>query len=312
MKVSIVIPTYNRGYILREALKSALAQKHEDTEILLVDDGSSDDTREIVKSMASDKIQYICHERNRGCSAAYNTGIAQATGELVAFLDSDDVWNPEYLERQVDFLTRHPDVDLVFCDTEVRGPSVDIPSIIALMNAFPKLLKAYPPAPEYVFSARDMYLCLLEEVPIKPTAAVTRRELFSVAGLFDEDWPSGTDWDLFLRMSRVARFGYIDQVLVKQKHGADTTHRRFFETDKMFLLSRFLKEKTTLNGDREALKQINRGIGGLYNSLAWLYLESGHNKKALSTYSRGFRETLQPLLLRKLAVGIFRVVRRSI
>ena len=132
---------------------------------------------------------------------------------------------------------------------------------------------------------------------------------FDRVGLFDEDWPSGTDWDLFLRLSRVASFGYIDEVLAIQRRTSDATHQLFREKDKLFLLSLFLKEKAALAGDHNAIRSVNRGICGIYNSLAWTYLESGRKQAALSTYYRGFRETLKPMLLKKLASAVLRVAR---
>jgi glycosyltransferase involved in cell wall biosynthesis len=311
MQVSVIIPTYNRADIIRDALESVLAQSYQDFEILVVDDGSSDNTGEVVASVGSNKIRFMRSERNCGCSAAYNRGISEAAGNLIAFLDSDDIWEPGYLEREVDFLARHPEVGVVFCDTEIRGPAIHVSSIVSLMDAFPRFLQQSPKASEYFVDARQMYLCLLQEVPIKPSATTIRREVFSKAGVFDEQWPSGTDWDLFLRMSRVTNFGYIDQALVTQRHRSDATHRRYYEKDKMFLLGQFTKEKATLIGDREALKGVNRGLGALYNSLGWYYLEGGQNKKALSTYLTGYRETFYPKLLRKLASGVFRMTFKS-
>ena len=312
MNVSVVIATYNRAYIIRDALESVLGQTYRDFEILIVDDGSSDNTHEIVESFRSDKIRFIRHDDNRGVSAAWNTAIREAKGSLIAFLDSDDVWRPNYLERQVKFFSTHPEVAVVFCDTEIRGVSPTIPSLISVMGAFRELVQANPKVVEHVFSAREMYLCLLEEVPIKPTAAVVRREMFDRVGLFDEAWPSGTDWDMFFRISRVASFGYIDQVLAIQNRTPDATHRKFREQDKLFLISIFLKEKATLAGDREALRGVNRGIGGFYNSLAWTYLELGRSREALSTYYQGFKETSQPRLLRKLASAVVRVALGSV
>ena len=306
MKISVVIATYNRAYIIREALESVLAQTYRDFEILVVDDGSSDRTREIVESYKSDKIRYIRHDHNRGCSAACNTGIKEAEGAAVAFLDSDDTWMPEYLERQASLLCRHPEVGVVFCNTEIRDPSGATPFLMSLMRVFPELVRTNPKAAEHILSARQMYLCLLEEVPIKPTAAVIRREIFDRVGLFDEAWPSGTDWDLFLRISRVASFGYVDQVLAIQRRTPDATHQKFREKDKLFLLGVFLKEKAALANDGEALEGVNRGICSHYNSLAWTYLQTGRKKKALSTYYRGFTETMQPVLLRKLASAVLR------
>jgi glycosyltransferase involved in cell wall biosynthesis len=312
MKVSVLIPTYNRGYIIRDALESVLSQTYRDLEIFVIDDGSSDRTREIVGNFKEERIHYLRHNRNRGCSAAYNTGISAARQEVVGFLDSDDLWKPDYLERQVDFLARHAEVDVVFSDTLIQEELATIPSLIGLLKAFPKLLETHPKAEEYVLSGREMYLCLLEEVPIKPSACVIRREMFEKAGVFDEAWPSGTDWDLFLRVSRQACFGYIDQPLVVQRRTHDATHQKFREQDKIFLLSLFTKEKEKLGNDREALCAVNRGIFSHYNSLAWTYLERDEGLKALSLYLRGFKETKNPILLRKTVSGLIRIAGRSV
>jgi len=312
MKVSVLIPTYNRGYIIRDALESVLNQTYRDFEIFVIDDGSSDGTREIVGKFGEEKIHYLRHDRNRGCSAAYNTGISAAGGELVGFLDSDDVWKSDYLERQVNLLSRHPEVGVVFTDTEIRSEFATIPSLIELMKAFPKVLEVYPKAEEYFLSGREMYRCLLEEVPIKPSACVVRREMFEEAGVFDEAWPSGTDWDLFFRLSRSARFGYINRPLVVQRRTSDATHQMFCEQDKTFLLSIFTKEKEKLRHDPESLCAVNRGLSGLYNSLAWIYLERDERTKALTLYLRGFKETKSPMLLRKFMTVVIRIAGRSV
>lgn len=307
MKVSVVIPTFNRTYILGDAIESALAQSHRDFEIMVVDDGSNDDTSDFIKHFPDDRIHYFRHECNRGCSAAYNTGIRAAGGDLIAFLDSDDLWKPEYLELQVSFFSRHPETDVVFADTEVVGGQKPIPSLCECMQRFQALLARRERSEDYVFSGREMYLCLLEEVPIKPSAAVIRREMFDRVGMFDESWPSGTDWDLFLRLSRVCRFGYIDRVLATQRRTPDATHQLFRERDKLFLLGIFLNEKAALVDDHEALEGVNRGICDHYNSLAWTYLQSGRERKALSTYWRAFKETWQPKMLRRIGSAVIRI-----
>jgi glycosyltransferase involved in cell wall biosynthesis len=291
MKVSVVIPTYNRAYILREALESALAQTYRGFEIIIVDDGSTDNTPDLARHFINERVRYIRHERNRGCSAAYNTGIKAATGDAITLLDSDDRWKPENLERQVAFLSRHPEVDIVFTDVTVVGAEKPIPSLIDLMKVFPKLIHEKRQGDEYVLSSRQMYVCLLQEVPVKPTAALARRELFTRAGLFNEDWPSGTDWDLFLRFSRSACFGYIDVPLSIQTRTPDATHRKYLEKDKLFLLELLTKEKSRLKDDTEALRAANRGIRENCDILAFHYLYSGNRLKSMATYLRGYRET---------------------
>ena len=297
------MPTYNRGYIVRDAIESALNQDYDSFELLVVDDGSTDDTHEIVETLHNDRIRYIRHDRNRGYSAGCNTGIAAARGYFVAFLDSDDIWKPNYLARQVSFLNRHCEVDVAFCDTEIQDQLTTTPSLVSLMRSFPKLL--HPGSgTEYTFSGRQIYLCLLEEIPIKPTAAVIRRETIERAGGFDESWPSGTDWDVFLRLSRIARFGYINLALVIQRRTQDATHQKFREDDKLFLLSVFLKEKASLKGDPEALRAVNRGLVDHYNGVAWNCLEAKRKLDALSVYLSGFWETLDPMMLIKAAASV--------
>jgi glycosyltransferase involved in cell wall biosynthesis len=300
MKVSVLIPTYNRAYIVGEALESALAQTHQDFEIIVIDDGSTDNTRELVEGFRSDKIRYVRLERNRGNSVACNTGIRAATGAGIAFLDSDDIWRPTNLERQVGFLLRHPEVDAVFTDCTIVDGEQTIPSLISLMQAFPKLIKGKLKGDEYVVSSREMYLCLLQEVPIKPTTVLVKRELYDRVGFFDESRPFA-DWDLFLRFSRSGTFGYIDLPLAVQRRTGDALHQQFREEDKIFLLELFLKEKASLKQDAEAVTSVNRGISSHCTYLGGLYHRSGDRRKSLRAYLRGFKETREPLLLLRAA-----------
>lgn len=302
MKASTVIATYNRGYILGEALEGALQQTYSDFEIIVVDDGSTDDTEAVVSKFSAPQIRYIRHHTNRGVSAAYNTGISSAKGEFIGILDSDDVWRPNYLERQVQFLLKNADVSAVFTDTEITGEGLSLPSLTALMTEFPKLLSVGETQTEYCFGAREMYLCLLEEVPIKPSALLVRRNVFERLGYFDEAWPSGTDWEILLRFSRSERFGYIDLPLVLQRRTTDATHQLFREKDQLFLLDVFLKEKASLRNDPEALSAVNRAISSRCRNLGHYYIQSGQLKKALAIYRRGYGETRDPrLLLRALS-----------
>jgi glycosyltransferase involved in cell wall biosynthesis len=115
--VSVVIPTYNRARYIAETLESVLAQAYAPVEVVVVDDGSTDDTRAVVERYVP-AVTYVWQE-NAERGAARNRGLALARGEFVAFLDSDDVWLPGKLEREVELLRRRPDVGLVYSDTEV-------------------------------------------------------------------------------------------------------------------------------------------------------------------------------------------------
>jgi len=303
MKVSVIIPTYNRGYIIRRALESALAQTYRDFEIVVLDDGSTDNTAEIVQSLHSDKIRYIRHKQNCGYSAACNGGISAANGELIGFLDSDDIWMPDKLERQVGFLSRHPEVDAVFTDVEIVGELQRIPSLIGIMKRFSKLLERKENTEEHVLSGREIYLCLLEEVPIKPTAFLSKREIYERVGTFNEVWPSGTDWDLFLRFSGSCSFGYIDRPLAILRTNPDATHLKFREQDKLFLLGLFLQERRKLANDPDALAAVNRGIADHYRNLGSDYLQAGQVRKSVIFYLRGFKDTREIMMLRNASMS---------
>jgi len=301
MKVSVIIRTYNRGYILSEAIESALTQTHRNIEILVVDDGSTDETMEVMKRFQDKRVRYLRHDRNRGVGAACNTGIAAATGDAVAFLDTDDLWKPEMLERLVSYLFSHPELGAVFCDVEIMNARGVTPSTTRLMHSFPKLLRRVQGDGEYLLSPRGMYVCLLEEVPIKMIAVLLRRLVFDKVGAFNEGGRSGEDWEFFIRLSRCTSFGYIDAPLAIQRVSADATHTKYREEDKTFLLDFCRREKGRLGDDMEALQAIKRGMNHHTRSLGGLYLHGGNRRKSISTYLRGFRDTGNPEMLLRAA-----------
>ena len=180
--VSVIIPTYNRGWVLQEAIDSVLAQDFKDFELIVVDDGSTDNTGEMLDSYDQDLI--VIRQTNRGVSAARNRGIAAAAGRLIAFLDSDDLWLPSKLSRQVDFFNLNPDA--VINQTEE----------IWIRNG----VRVNPKNRHHKFSGmifeQSLALCL-----VSPSAVMMRRSLLDAVGLFDEDLPACEDYDLWLRVS---------------------------------------------------------------------------------------------------------------
>ena len=122
--VSVIIPTYNRAQYICEAVDSVLAQTYRNIEVIVVDDGSTDNTEEILRQYDS-KIKYV-FQNNAGPSAARNNGIKQARGDLLAFLDSDDIWLPEKLERQVQLMKQSRNTGLVSCGSYIINASGEI------------------------------------------------------------------------------------------------------------------------------------------------------------------------------------------
>jgi glycosyltransferase involved in cell wall biosynthesis len=181
-QVSVIIPTCNRAWCLAEAVESVLAQDVAGVELIVVDDGSTDRTPELLAGYG-ERIRVLRRE-NRGVSAARNAGIAAARGELVAFLDSDDVWLPGKLRAQVDFFAAHPQA--LICQTE---------------ELWVKDGRRVNPGRRHRKRGGMIFEPSLELCLVSPSAVVVRRELFERVGLFDEGLPACEDYDLWLRVS---------------------------------------------------------------------------------------------------------------
>jgi glycosyltransferase involved in cell wall biosynthesis len=198
--VSVIIPTYNRGWILTEAIDSVLAQDYEDYELIVVDDGSTDNTREILDDYGQDIM--VLRQANKGVSAARNRGIAEAGGQLVAFLDSDDLWLPRKLSRQVDFFKLNPAA--VINQTEE----------IWIRNGARVNPKDRHRKPSGMIFERSLGLCL-----ISPSAVMIKKPLFDAVGVFDENLPACEDYDLWLRISCRYPVHLIDTPLIIKRGG---------------------------------------------------------------------------------------------
>ena len=200
--VSVIIPTYNRAHLVGRAIKSVLNQTYQDFEIIVVDDGSADNTEEVVKSLKDERIRYIKHDKNRGAAAARNTGIKATRGEYIAFQDSDDEWLPEKLEKQMEvFESAPPEVGVVYTDMQRVSENGEV---------------TYWYSPEItsgnLVNNKTLYYQVLN---LGIQAVVVRKSCFDKVGLFDERFPSLEDLELFIRLSRSCRFYHIKEPLVR-------------------------------------------------------------------------------------------------
>lgn len=183
--VSVVIPTYNRAHLIRRAVASALAQTHGELEILVVDDGSQDETAAIVAAIGDPRVHFIQRERNGGASACRNTGIARATGDFVAFLDSDDEWLPTLVEHQLAVLAnRGPAYGIVYGGRiEVDGPGKETSSAVG------------KDLPGGLAAIEDLFIA----ARITPSNLIVRRSVFERVGVLDDDLASGEFYGLLIR-----------------------------------------------------------------------------------------------------------------
>ena len=205
--VSIVIPAYNVAPFIGETLTTVFAQTFTDFEVIIVNDGSPD-TEEFERALQPyiDRISYLKQE-NRGASAARNTGVRAARGELIAFLDADDLWSPNYLEEQLKFI-REYGCDLACADAMIFGVSAD-----AGRSYMDSLMAAAPP------EGRVTFLELVNaERSLITSGVVVRRDLVLEVGLFDEALRNAQDFDLWLRLARHgARLAYHRKVLLSYR-----------------------------------------------------------------------------------------------
>ena len=200
--VSVIIPTYNRGWILQEAIDSVLEQDFHDYELIVVDDGSVDNTPTILKAYKNEIT--VLRQANQGVSAARNSGIKAATGRLISFLDSDDLWLPRKLSTQVKFFNDHPQA--VITQTQERW----------IRNG----VRVNPKKRHHKFSGmifeRSLALCL-----VSPSAVMIKKSLFNTVGIFDESLPACEDYDLWLRISCRYPVHLIETPLIIKRGGHD-------------------------------------------------------------------------------------------
>ncbi len=238
--VSVIVPTFNRAYCLARTLDSALAQTHGEIEVIVVDDGSTDDTRAMVESRyAHDRRVRYFHQANGGVSKARNTGIAAANGEFVALLDSDDAWQPWKIELQISCMEAFPDVVMVWTDMEAVDPSGRVfeKTYIRIMydayQFFPEnslfsescsLEQIAPLMQPVVQDARffkgSIFSQMIMGNLVHTSTVLLRRECLNQVKGFNEDLRyAGEDYDFHLRTCRVGPVGFIDLAAMRYQRG---------------------------------------------------------------------------------------------
>jgi len=229
--ISVIIPVYNQAHYIRDAVKSVATQTYTDWELVVVDDGSTDNSPSVLSELASSVPRTsVIRQENQGRAAARNTGLEAAAGSLIVFLDADDQLYPHKLERQVTFLQEHPDVGVVYSDVMLCDETGQELVRHSLANM------PHHPSGRIVES-----LFLRNSIPIH--SAMVRRTCIEQAGVFDENLPQGTeDWDFWIRLACHCRFQYQAEALgLYRVHGAMITHA----SDQMWRSFTALQDKIT-------------------------------------------------------------------
>jgi glycosyltransferase involved in cell wall biosynthesis len=225
--VSVIITTYNYGHYVAGALESVLGQTVRDLEVIVVDDGSTDHTAEVIRPYLGDARVRFHPIPHGGVSVAKNTGIRQTRAPLVSFLDADDLWLPHKLERQLALFQSDPELAVAYCRRLLINEAGQ-----EIAYRQPALHRGMVLEPLF----RTNFVC--------QTSAVVRRAVLDEVGLFDERYPPVEDYDLWLRVAARYRFDYVDEPLVKYRVGhasltARTENRLLIA---MQVMRRFLEE----------------------------------------------------------------------
>lgn len=207
--VSVIIPTYNRARYVVDAVRSVLRQSHPVDEVLVVDDGSTDDTKQALEPFR-DRVVYV-RQDNKGAGAARNRGMSEASGDFIAFLDSDDLWIEEKVEAQLRFFQTHPHLEFTFGEmVNFRG---------GIESGEPEIKNAmlHKYLCENASDLEGLLDCLVVENVIPTPTVMFRRRCLERVGEFAEDLRIAEDLDLWLRFARMCRCGFLKRVLAKRR-----------------------------------------------------------------------------------------------
>jgi glycosyltransferase involved in cell wall biosynthesis len=196
----VVIPVFNGEKFIGQALESVFSQTYKDFEVICIDDGSSDGSPEVIAQYGG-KVRYFRQE-NAGPSSARNAAMNMSRGEFIAFLDQDDLWYPDKLRLQMDYLKRHPDVAMVHSNINISRDDV------VIHHGLP-------------IERRQNGSSVFEELYlgnfINSITVVARRKIFDIIGLFDEDFRMAQDYDLWMRIASRFKIAYQDEIMAEYR-----------------------------------------------------------------------------------------------
>ncbi|MBN1230667.1 MAG: glycosyltransferase family 2 protein [Anaerolineales bacterium] len=305
-RVSVVIPTYNRADLILETLDSVFRQSYRDYEIVVVDDGSTDDLKSVLQPyIQNGRIKYV-YQENAGLPAARNTGIRHSKGEWIAFLDSDDLFTPDKLKRQIEYLDAHPEAVFLhsfFSKFDNQGNDLGVRDTSFYQGLiYPQMLLEW-------------------DVLMASPCVVARRDVFEEAGYFDETLHWAEDLDMWRRVSRIHPFHIIPEPLAKIRVHTSMSSDKTHEAEAfMIYLEKAFAEDPSLSDD---LKK--KAVANMYINVANNLLGTGGREQiriarrhcwqairreptSWQAYT-AFLLSLIPLSLRKVLIIIYRRMR---
>jgi glycosyltransferase involved in cell wall biosynthesis len=275
---SVIIPNYNHAQYVSDAIDSVLAQTYRNYEIIVVDDGSTDNSREVVTKFG-ERVQYI-YQNNAGLSAARNTGIKASRGSLIGVLDADDMYEPDFLSTLVVALQENPAADGIYCGYQF----VDHQN-----NLLPQI--------EARFISHDkLYDALLDGNFFVPESIFLRRYVYEHVGLFDETLRACEDWDVWLRVTKKYKIIYSPNILTRHRilPGSMSTDPQRMLTHRLAVLKKHVSGEPVESGS----SMVHRAYGRASLGSCVEYLQYGNTDRAYECFQK--LTSIYPTLLTEL------------
>jgi glycosyltransferase involved in cell wall biosynthesis len=255
--VSVIIPNYNYAHYLPAAIDSVLGQSYPNLEMIVVDDGSQDDSEEIVKQFG-ERVRFI-KQQNQGVAMARNRGVSVSKGQLIAFLDADDLWLPSKLEKQVQRILDDAEIGLVHCaleeiDSEGKSLRTDISGMDGWV-------------------AKEMLLFRQTVIRGSGSCGLVPRETFDLVGGFDSRLSTAADWDFCYRVALRQRVSFVPEPLVKYRIHTSNMHVNIAAMEHDMLLG---FDKAFSADDNELSRMRRQCYGNLHMILAGSFFRTGH------------------------------------
>ena len=265
MRITTLVTCFNRQDRVGDAVRSALEQTRVPDEVLVVDDGSTDDSPRVLASFGS-RIRVVRTD-NRGFPQALNLGVSEAKGDWIAFLDSDDVWRPSKLEKQVEASRAFPDASLIFCDVQaVKQGAVLIDSRFALGGVYGSETRRQCALMQF---DRSLFLNMIEQARIFTSCAMVKRSLPELK--FPEEFRCCIDWPVWMNLVLRYQFAAVDEVLVRMHYDGDNLTARVGRIlrNNVIVLNRLRTDPRLTPQERAAVERAcnSRRIGAMYHSL---------------------------------------------
>ncbi len=263
--VSVIVPAYNCSQYLQKTIESILTQTFQNFEILIIDDGSTDNTREIISSIARRNPERIktFYQENKGVSSARNTGIKEAKGEYIAFLDADDLWIPEKLEKQLFLFKKNQEADFIYTDCYFTDEKEkEIPD-------YPRTL---------LFKKGNIFLDLFLNFFIITSGVIVKKKDLDKIGFFNESFRNSEDYDYFLKLAYSFKADYVKEKLFKRRViKTSLSHTDFTYGAKNDLKILYKNLKNHPQFYKQHQKTINKRLSDYHFALGYHYLEKGEN-----------------------------------